>query len=263
MLEQLIPQNKNKNKPTDVILIVVSFLLVVGGVAVIRFYPANKYSQADRNITISDLPINVGVVPTVEEVSLPLISADYVTPSDIYNNPDVYNQNVIKLALIGDFASAKLKISGSMDNNLNNLLSIGINKVSGTIGGYRNSDKTLDLNKSTAVFNKDNLLENIIIDLQKPVRLSTTENEYSSTFVADKEVVFWNSIKSASLVNQGTMVDIILAPYSERGIYGDGTIIKKLDFVYSCKNGKGACRAVVCDKQAASGSECLRNNTAQ
>ena len=263
MLEQLTQQNKNKNKLTDIILIIVSFFLVVGGVAVIRFYPSNNYSQVNKNVVISDLPINAEVVPVGEKVSLPLIKSDYVTPSDIYKNPDAYNQNVIRLALMGEFASAKLKISGSIDNNFDNFLSIGINNISGTIGGYRNSDKTLDLNKSTAVFNKDNPLENVSIDLKKSVRLSTTEEEYSSTFVADKEIVFWDTIKTLLLSNQGTIVNIIVAPYSERGVYGDGVTITKMEFVYFCKNGKESCRAVVCDKKYSLGSECFKNSLTQ
>ena len=259
-MQEQQPQQNRKKALFDIALIVFSLLLVVGGVAVIRFYPqSSPPKQPDNNVNVNDLPTGISTTTSKEEVSIPLIYSDYVPPQDIYINPVSYDQNVVRLALIGEFETVKLKIVGTINNDFDNFLSINIGDVSGTLGGYRNSANTLDIEKSIGIFNKKNPL-NINIDLQQSVRLSTTREEYSSSFEPFKQVILWDRIKPPSLKNKGTIAKMVLAPYSERGIYGDGIVINKIDFVYSCLDGKNSCGAVVCDKKYKLGSDCLKKN---
>jgi hypothetical protein len=208
------------------------------------------------------LPAETGIVNDLKNAnSTILLSEPFFPPQDIYTNKDMYNKYLIKLALIGDFDKVELKVSGVINNDLKNFISININNVSGILGGYRSGINTLDLDKTTGVFDKNNPI-NFTLNLKEPTKLSTTQNEFSSSFMPTKNVIIWDQIKPSVYTGQGTIANFLIAPYSENGKYGDNVSINKIEFVYTCKGEKNSCKATLCDKNKnyIHGSECLRDN---
>lgn len=206
-------------------------------------------------------------IPDVEKVAtstpiepkleiLQLIKDSYSPPEDIYSNPDSYKKFLMQWALKGDFEVAKIVVRGEVKNNLHNFVSLSLADVSGTLGGSRKSVTLLDYDNTTAIFAKDKPLE-FEIDLKSPVKLSTTKKEFLSTYESSKNIVLWAYI--APPPEKGTLAKMIIAPYSSKGFYGDGTIINSVEFQYSCVDG-ALCKAAICpDKNYKHGSECIRD----
>jgi len=186
-----------------------------------------------------------------------LIDKSYVAPLDIYTNPASYKKYSVDLALKGEFDSAKLIIKGEVKNSLRNFISLTVDLMSGTLGAERKDAETLDLKNTALVYKKGGF--ETVVDLLNPVKLSTTRTEYSSTFLSSKSVTIWDYIEPPP--DSGTIATIVVAPYSEKGKYGDGTTITSLEFHYSCKSGS-FCGAKTCqkDKNYTYGSECIRDS---
>jgi hypothetical protein len=190
----------------------------------------------------------------LKEVSL--LKNPYSPPQDIYSNSTSYNKYLTKLAMIGEFEVANLYIKGSITNDLLNFISINIGPISGTLGADRKTSNTLDLDNTTAAFSKNNPID-LTINLKESVKLSTTKEEFLSTFQTSKSVVLWNYI--APPPSGGTIAKILIAPYSQNGKYGDGTTIEDVKLLYECKKGSD-CKAQLCpDKNYTYGSECIND----
>ncbi|OGH80893.1 MAG: hypothetical protein A3I29_00635 [Candidatus Magasanikbacteria bacterium RIFCSPLOWO2_02_FULL_44_11] len=196
------------------------------------------------------------IVEPKEEI-LQLIKKQYSPPQDIYSNADSYEKNLISWAIKGEFAIAKIVVRGEVRNDLPNFVSLSLGDISGTLGGSRKSVTQLDFNNSNAVFTKENPLE-FTIDLKSPIRLSTTRDEFLTTFESSKNIILWDII--APPPDNGTIAKMIIAPYSSQGKYGEGTIITSVEFRYACVEYDPNCKAILCpDKEYQHGSECIRD----
>jgi hypothetical protein len=204
----------------------------------------------NENIDTTSAGSNLG------EIHINLLKSVFYPNSNIYSDKNVYNKNVIKLAMIGEFEKASISIKGVIYNDLLNFLSLNIGSVSGTLGGVRNSENSLDLQSSTAIFSKNNPI-NLSIDLKSSIKLSTTKEEFKSTFQSSKDIILWDYI--APPPGSGTIAKLLVSPYTQNGNYGDGVGIEQITFSYTCKNGSH-CKAEICpDKNYTYGSECIED----
>lgn len=201
------------------------------------------------------------IVGSSEYKKVVLLSEPFFPPQNIYSDLEVYNNNLINLALIGEFEKVEIKVSGKIANDLDNFISVNIDGISGTLGGYRKSINTLDLDKTTGIFNKSNPVD-FVLGLKEPIKFSTTKEEFSSTFESTKNVIIWDKIKPPSYTGRGTIAKFLIAPYNEEGKYGDGVSIDSIEFRYTCKGNPDSCAAAICekDKNYTFGSECLKEH---
>jgi hypothetical protein len=189
-----------------------------------------------------------------------LLSEPFFPPQNIYTDKNIYNENIINLALIGEFDKIELKVNGTIDNDLRNFISLNINSVSGTLGGARKSANTLDLDKTTGIFTKNNPID-FTLDLMESTKLSTTKEEFLSSFESTKNVIVWEKIKPPAYSGKGTIAKLLIVPYTEKGKYGDNVSINSIELLYTCKGASSSCSAKICDKENnyTYGSECLKD----
>lgn len=261
-----------KNNIVSVIVLIFVILVTVGaiqflgiGIDLLRKkldLPIQNISESkDGTVKNSETVPEIADGETVKEVlvKIPLLVSEYRAPSNIYTSAVARKQNTKRLALIGKFSKAKLQIKGRIENKLSNFISLNIGNVSGTLGGYRKNPNTLDINQSTGVLNEQTQVD-LDIDLMEAVRLSTTREEFSSNFQPFKNVVLWDAIKPQPSKNGGTIAGILVAPYNEKGAYGDGIIITEMTFSYTCLDGNNSCAAALCEAtKFLLGSECLKD----
>lgn len=243
------------------ILIVIAVVTSFFGIHISKNLKDSTSTQNQQNEVF--LPEEQGQINNVlkDSHSVILLSSPFFPPKDIYTNQEVYKKNLIQVALIGDFENVQLKVIGNIQNNVNNFLSINIGHVSGVLGGYRSGIKTLDLDKTTGIFNKQNPI-NFTLNLREPTKLSTTQNEFAASFSPTKDVVIWDEIKPSPYSSQGTIANFLVVPYSEDGKYGNGVSIDNIELIYTCKGGGEKCAAALCDKakKYSFGSECIKDN---
>jgi len=242
-----------KEKALESILVLFIGLVAVV-IAAFLVSKIGNFNKGEKAI-VPDVETFIATSTEPELTRINLIKEPYSPLADIYSNPASYKKYAITLALKGEFTTSELIVKGIVKNSLQNFLSISVNSIGGTFGASRKSADTLDLQNTTAVFDKEHPI-NLTINLKGPVKLSTTKNEFLSTAQPSKSVVLWDYIKPPP--NKGTVARIVIAPYSERGIYGDGGTITDVEFAYVCEEGSD-CKVEVCEMENYTyGSECLR-----
>jgi len=119
---------------------------------------------------------------------------------------------------------------------------------------------TLDLDKTTGIFSNNNPID-FTLDLMEPIKLSTTKEEFLSSFESTKNVVVWEKIKPPAYTGKGTIAKLLIVPYTEEGKYGDRVSINNIALLYTCKGSPNSCSAKLCDKEKnyTYGSECLKD----
>lgn len=213
----------------------------------------------DKEIVLPAEPENIS--GSADFKILTLLKQPFYPPENIYTDKNVYKENLIDIALIGEFDKVELKVQGDIYNDLDNFVSVNIDGVSGTLGGYRKTANTLDLDKTSGIFNKKNNLD-FTLNFLEPVKFSTTKEEFLSTFESTKNVVIWEYIKPPAFTGKGTIAKFLIAPYDENGKYGNGVNINKMELRYTCNGKSNSCKVAICDKEKKYefGSQCLRDN---
>jgi len=253
----------------QIVVIFIAAMALIGTIIVVKQIiggnnkniPITKDKGEPIENSIIEPEINLPADTKENEMSLSLLSEPFFPPQNIYSDLEVYNNNLINLALIGEFEKVEIKVSGKISNDLDNFISVNIDGISGTLGGYRKSINTLDLDKTTGIFNKSNSID-FVLDLKESTKFSTTKEEFSSTFESTKNVIIWDKIKPPSYTGRGTIAKFLIAPYNEKGKYGDGVSIDSIEFRYTCKVNSDSCAVVICekDKNYTFGSECLKEH---
>lgn len=219
-----------------------------------------KEPKDNKPPIIDESPQNTTQSPTTTNKSLNLI--DSSEKFEINGNPyspEVYKKLSKRLALIGNFATAILKIKASLPNSDEHFLSINIGEESGVFNAIRNSSEGLDISltkENLGIFDKEHPID-LSIDLLGQQTLATSKEEFLSTRLTTKLVKFWDFIAPPTPLP--SVNRILFAPFNKDGNY-EG-IIENLAFEYSCKE-KNECKAVLCNNDELV-TECLKRNFGQ
>lgn len=189
------------------------------------------------------------------------LAKNYTPSRDVFSNFSIYEKESVDLALWGEFDTAELDVEGEITDDQLHFLTVNVGTVSGALGVDRIAQGRLAYKDGSGAFSKKNPLD-ITIDLRAPAKLSTSDQERQQGLGTSKLVTLWDYIVPPPSAKDGTKVKVLLAPYSQAGVYGEGAIITKLAFVYRCKDdNKDLCRAEICPKDSANkpGSACVKN----
>ena len=249
------------NKSKDLGLVIGSILLTLLGVWYIFFY------KEQPNIVIS-IPGNETATATIPAIDKPgpefspaetenkttgnLIFNPYVPSKNVYTSD--YNKELIRLALDGNFKSAKILMKGKIIEPGKHFLSFNFDSVSGVLDGSRKSVNLLDVDATQelgGVYQGDSAIE-VDIDLFSDTILSTTKDEFIETKRPSKIVNLWDLVGETPSV-----INFLFAPFNEQGVYG-GIRIDSIEFLYTCEKDQK------CSVERCANDElytvCLKNN---
>ena len=255
--------NKLLEAGKHLILLVITIL--VASSSIIYIYNFYKEPQSGKE-PISTIPPVIDECPDAincsqnnEVASTSMISLitthdNYKIPSNPYDQV-IYKSISKRLALIGDFEIARIKIKGNLPTDDPHFVSLNLNSVSGVYNAVRNSSDSLDIPLSDAnlgVFTKTSGI-NIALDLLSKTSLATTKEEFLSTRETTKLTRFWDFIKPEPPAPN--ISRILVAPFNKDGLYTGA--IESMTFEFVCKKGE-TCNAALCPENELA-TVCIKN----
>lgn len=181
-------------------------------------------------------PTETGSV--IPALSVELLSKPYVPPVNPFDDAQ-YKATAPRMVLSGSFLNVKVYVQGTVVGDGNRFLILNVDGESGIINAIRQSEKRLDIKKTTAsggIFTKANAIS-LSIDLMNTV-LGTTGVEFVKKQIGTRDFSFIDSVEKVEVK------PIVVISFMENGSYG-GAEIDSLKIEYQCQEGKD-CKIAQC-----------------
>lgn len=229
-----------KLKPIQFFFVVTATGILLVSVGALSFnFLVGKLQESGTAITppSDDVP-DVIKEPTKIIASLELLDDDYTPTKNVLTDSSVYKEESVRLALLGKFSLAELRVRGTIKNNEDHYVIVNFGSEAGVLNGFRVADGRIDeseTNKKGGLFSFSKPLE-FTIDLLGKTILASDNKEFLNTKQGSKTITFWEYL----LQEPPTIARLVIAPFNSAGEYG-GAAINSIEFRFSCEEGE------VCD----------------
>lgn len=255
--------NKLIEASKHLLLLIITIIVASSGIIYIfNFY---KESQSGKEPTSTTPPIidecpgatncnQNNEIASTSKIFLIMPSDNFKVPSNPYDQA-IYKSISKRLALVGNFEIARIKIKGNIPTDDPHFVSLNLNSENGVYNAIRNSTDSLDISLSEAnlgVFTKTSGI-NITLDLLAKTSLATTKEEFLSTRETTKLTRFWDFIKPEPPAPN--ISRILVAPFNKDGLYTGA--IESMTFEFVCKKGE-ICNAALCPENELA-TVCIKN----
>lgn len=246
----------NSNKK-EMFVTILAIITMIAGVVFIAM---------DKQEVVIDDSSDIVVTPDIDKPDVSqdqngveLLSTDnllrepYIPSRDVYTSN--YEEEVLRLALNGEFKVAKIEVEGEVFGEGLHFISLNFEGVSGVLNASKKSKDQLNLKETKilgGIFVKG-IPTKFEIDLKKETILAKTKEEFEEGESGSKKVILWDHLN----FTPPTVINFLFAPFNEYGQYG-GMRITSIKFKYLCEDGS-SCSVVYCPRYKMF-TECLANN---
>lgn len=234
------------NWKSNILGVIVTFAIVVSAawVFVVLSEDFRKDNIADAPTTDQPPQIDEPQVEPVKFITKQLLKKPFTPQQDVYSNQETYLKSSIKLALKGEFDTAKLVVEGKITDNDIKFVSVNIGTESGVLNAVRENANSLNIGASDEKGGVFKSSINFTLDLLGETSFATTKEEFQLTRQKTKIVKLWNFIYP----DPPTVTRVLVAPFNKAGQYGNAEITS-IEFKYLCANGSD-CDATICEEDS-------------